>query len=121
MITGGSSSEFENKKSEKRSLLKVNHVAITDPVVQIKWYHVPISFDARDMDLRSAPHSDAMVINCNVAGWNLHKVLVDNWSQVDIIFLLAFDRMGINHNLLQPSDNPCMVLERRALFPLGKI
>jgi sRNA-binding regulator protein Hfq len=47
-----------------------------------------------------------MVINCRVAGWDLHKVLVDNGSQADIIFLHAFDRMGISHNLLKLADNP---------------
>jgi hypothetical protein len=46
----------------------------------------------------SAPHVDAMVINCSVADWDLHKVLVDNGSQADIIFLHAFDRMGISHS-----------------------
>jgi hypothetical protein len=29
---------------------------------------MPLTFDARDVDLRSAPHIDAMVINCSVAG-----------------------------------------------------
>ena len=61
-------------------------------MVQTKWSHVPLTFDARDVDLRSAPHADAMVINYRVAGWDLHKVLVDNGSQSDIIFLHAFDR-----------------------------
>jgi hypothetical protein len=41
---------------------------------------MPLTFDAGDVDLRSAPHIDAMVINCSVAGWDLHKVLVDNDS-----------------------------------------
>jgi hypothetical protein len=36
-----------------------------------------------------------MVINCRVAGWDLHKVLVNNGSQANIIFLDAFERMGI--------------------------
>jgi hypothetical protein len=27
-----------------------------------------LTFDARDVDLRSAPHIDAMVINCSVVG-----------------------------------------------------
>jgi hypothetical protein len=27
-----------------------------------------LTFDARDVDLRSAPHIDAIVINCSVAG-----------------------------------------------------
>jgi hypothetical protein len=36
--------------------------------MQMKWSHVPLTFDARDVDLRNAPHIDAMVINCSVAG-----------------------------------------------------
>jgi hypothetical protein len=89
--------------------------------VQTKWSHVPLTFDARDVDLRSAPHIDAMVINCSVAGWDLHKVLVDNGSQADIIFLHAFDRMGISHNLLKPSDNPLYGFGGKGTFPVGKI
>jgi hypothetical protein len=82
---------------------------------------VPLTFDARDVDLRSAPHVDAMVINCNVAGWDLHKVLVDNGSQADIIFLHAFDRMGISHSLLKPSDNPLYGFSGKGTFLVGKI
>jgi hypothetical protein len=82
---------------------------------------VPLTFDARDVDLRSAPHIDAMVINCSVPGWDLHKVLVDNGSQADIIFLHAFDRMGISHSLLKPSDNPLYGFGGKGTFPVGKI
>ena len=80
MITGGSSVDFETKRQKRDHYRCVNHVALTGPVVQTKWSHVPLTFDARDVDLRSAPHVDAMVINCRVAGWDLHKVLVDNDS-----------------------------------------
>jgi hypothetical protein len=62
-----------------------------------------------------------MVINCSVAGWDLHKVLVDNGSQADIIFLHAFDRMGISHSLLKPSDNPLYGFGGKGTFPVGKI
>jgi hypothetical protein len=82
---------------------------------------VPLTFDARDIDLRSAPHIDAMVINCSVVGWDLHKVLVDNGSQADIIFLHAFDRIGISHSLLKPSDNPLYGFGGKGTFPVGKI
>jgi ribonuclease HI len=80
-----------------------------------------LTFDARDVDLRSAPHIDAMVINCIMAGWDLHKVLVDNSSQADIIFLHAFDRMGISHSFLKPSDNPLYGFGGKGTFPVGKI
>jgi hypothetical protein len=99
----------------------VNHVALTGPVVQTKWSHVSLTFDARDVGLRSAPHTDAMVINCRVAGWDIHKVLVDNGSQADIIFLHAFDRMGISHSLLKPAANPLYRFGDKGTFPIGKI
>jgi hypothetical protein len=103
---GGSSVDFERKRQKRDHYRHVNHVALTGPVVQTKWSHVPLTFDARDVDLRSSPHADAMVITCRVAGWDLHKVLVDNGSQAAIIFLHAFNRMGISHSLLKPANNP---------------
>jgi hypothetical protein len=121
MITGGSSVNFETKRQKRDHYRSVNHVALTGPVVQTKWSHVPLTFDARDVDLRSAPHVDAMVIDCSVAGWDLHKVLVDNGSQADINFLHAFDRMGISHSLLKPSDNPLYGFGGKGTFPVGKI
>jgi hypothetical protein len=68
MIIGGSSANFNTKWQKKDHYRRVNHVALTWPVVQTKWSHVQITFDARDVDLRSAPHTDAMVINYHVAG-----------------------------------------------------
>jgi hypothetical protein len=121
MITGGSSVDFDTKRQKRDHYRSINHVAITDLVMQTKWSHMPLTFDARDVDLRSAPHIDAMVINCSVAGWDLHKVLVDNGSQAKIIFLHAFDRMGISHSLLKPSDNPLYGFGAKGTFPVGKI
>jgi hypothetical protein len=47
--------------------------------------------------------------------------LVDNDSQDDIIFLHAFNRMGISHNLLKPPDNPLYDFGGKGTFPVGKI
>ena len=113
--------DFETKRQKKDHYRCVNHVALTGPVVQMKWPHVPLTFDARDVDLRNAPHADAMVITCRVAGWDLHKVLVDNGSQADIIFLHAFGQMGISHNLLKPTNNPLYGFGGKGTFPVGKI
>jgi hypothetical protein len=121
MITGGSSVDFDTKRQKKDHYRSVNHVALTVLVMQTKLSHVPLTFDARDVDLRSAPHANAMVINCRVASWDLHKVLVDNGSQADIIFLHAFDRMGISHNLLKPVENPLYRFGGKGTFSVGKI
>jgi hypothetical protein len=84
---------------------------------------VPCAIDLQRPRRRSAQRTThrRMVINCSMAGWDLHKVLVDNGSQADIIFLHAFDRMGISHSLLKPSDNPLYGFGGKGTFPIGKI
>jgi hypothetical protein len=48
-------------------------------------------------------------------------VLVDNGNQADIIFLHAFDHMGISHSLLKPANNPLYGFGSKDTFPVGKI
>jgi hypothetical protein len=62
-----------------------------------------------------------MVINCRVAGRDLHKVLTDNGSQTDIIFLHSFDHMVIIHSRLKPADNPLYGFGGKGTFLIGKI
>jgi hypothetical protein len=65
--------DFDTKRQKKDHYRSVNHVTLIGLVVQTKWSHVLLTFDTRDVDLRSAPHADALVINCSVAGWDLHS------------------------------------------------
>jgi hypothetical protein len=55
------------------------------------------------------------------AGLDLHKVLVNNGSQADIIFLHAFDRLGISHSLLKPTDYSLYGFGGKGTFPIDKI
>jgi hypothetical protein len=72
--------DFNTKRQKKDHYRSVNHVALTGPVVQTKWSHVPHSSSTPGMSICSAPHADAMVINYRVAGCDMNKVLVDNGS-----------------------------------------
>jgi hypothetical protein len=123
MITEGSGSNFENKRQKRDHYRRVNHVVVIGPVVRIKWSHVPLTFNARDIDFHSVPHADTLVISCNVAGWELHKVLVDNGSQANIIFMHAFDRGKGTSSTTAYFSKPTthsMISEERGHFHLAR-
>ena len=63
-----------------------------------------ISFSDEDYEGREPNHNEALVINSDVAGHDVHKMLVDNGYDVDIIFLHALNRMNIEPYKLEPSD-----------------
>jgi hypothetical protein len=42
------------------------------------------------------PHTDAMVITIHIDRWDVTKILIDNGSQAEILFLAAFNKMGFD-------------------------
>jgi hypothetical protein len=56
----------------------VNTIINDGPAARPEWAKVPITFTEEDFRLKSAIHNDAMVIEVNIAGWVIGKVLVDN-------------------------------------------
>ena len=80
-----------------------------------------ITFSEEDMNLYSYPHTDTTVIEANIQGWTIGKILVDSGSSVDIIFSSTFDRMNIHRNLLQPAKILLIGLGGKRVEVLGKI
>jgi hypothetical protein len=107
-ISGGSVLEFETKKERKHYFREVRNICVEGRVEKTRWSHIPITFSEEDVRLQGFPHNDALVIEANIASWTLGKLLVDNGSSADIIFTDAFDKMGLNRDLLQPQTPLCM-------------
>ena len=62
-----------------------------------------------------------MVITTRVANNNVHKILVDNRSAMNIIYLDAYKRMGLTENKLSPKTSPLHSFTRDHVIPKGKI
>jgi hypothetical protein len=89
-ITGGYNTDFETKRQQWHYYREVNHVAVEDPITQTKWSHIPIAFFAKDVNLTSFPHTDSLVMTVHIDQWDVSKILVNNGSQVEILFLSTF-------------------------------
>jgi hypothetical protein len=95
-ITRGSNTDFDTKRQHRNYYRKVNHAAVKGPVTQTKWSHMPITISTQDVNLSSFPHTDTMVITIHLDRWDVTKILIDNGSQAEIIFLAAFNKMGFD-------------------------
>jgi hypothetical protein len=57
---------------------------------------MPITFSSQDVNLASFPHTDVMVVTVHIDRWDVTKILIDNSSLAEILFLAAFNKMGFD-------------------------
>jgi hypothetical protein len=78
----------------------VNTIINDGPAARSEWAKVQITFTEEDFKLKSTNHNDAMVIEVNITGWVIGKILVDNGSLADILFLKTFEKMNLTQHML---------------------
>ena len=66
-------------------------------------------------------HSGALVITARVANSNVHRMLVNNRSAMDIIYLDAYKRMGLTECELSPTTMPLYGFIGAHVIPKGMI
>jgi hypothetical protein len=120
-IIGGSNLTFENKRQKEEHYRQVNHVAIEGPNIRTKWLHVQITLTKANIKLTSFPHADAMVITAYIDKWNVTRLLVDNGSQAEILFLSSFEHMGFNTKQLKEASKPQYGFSGKKIEPVGSI
>jgi hypothetical protein len=80
-----------------------------------------IPFTKADIKLASFLHTDTMVITVHIGKWNVMRVLVDNGSKAEILFLTTFEQMGLNKSQLKESPKPLYGFGGRKIEPIGSI
>jgi hypothetical protein len=82
---------------------------------------LPITFAEEDARKVFHPHDDALVVTLEIAGYSTRRVLIDNGSSADIIYLTAFQQMRIDKNQLRPIETPLVGFAGTSVYPLGII
>ena len=68
-------------------------------------YKAPIEFSERDCETITVPHADPLLIKLIVVNIMVSRVVVDEGISSDIIFWDAFQRIGIDENLIQSTHH----------------
>jgi hypothetical protein len=71
--------------------------------------------------LVSFPHTNAMVIIVHIDKWDITRVLVDNGSQVEKLFLSTFQHMGFDRKQLKETPKPLYSFGGRKIEPIGSV
>ena len=91
MIVGGTTAAGSSKKAHKTYLRMVHNVQLTGSVPKIMRMDNPvIGFSEEDAQRLHHLHDDALVVGLQVGDYNMHRVLVNNGSSVDILYYLMF-------------------------------
>ena len=88
---------------------------------KLPWLDTSITFSDSDLEGCQHPHDDPLVVRAVVANKTVHRVLIDNGSSADIIFVLAFDKMGIGREKLEPVNTHLRGFFGENVLPLGSI
>ena len=101
MILGGLVLRGSSKSLKKAYAREVNNVhSRFSPSEAPKYNELKIIFSERDARGIRQPHDDPLVVMLEMEEFNMHWVLVDNGSLVDIIYLPAFQQMKLNNERL---------------------
>jgi hypothetical protein len=120
-ITGESTMEFETKRQRNNYFRSVNTIINDGPAARPEWAKVPITFTKEDFRLKSMNQNGAMVIEVNIAGWFIGKILVDNGSSADILFLKTYGKMNLSQHMLYPPEYPLLGFGGKPIKPVGKV
>jgi hypothetical protein len=120
-IIGGNSIDHENNIQKRNYFQRVKSISREGPYKKTRWSYLPIIFLEKDLQLKDYPHIDVMVVEANIDGWVVSKILVDGESSADIIFTATIDAMKIDRKLLGRAEHPLYGFGGKSIHSIGRI
>ena len=117
-ITGGPSMGGSFKSLKKAYQRQVNSVHRMPPFKQRRTDQ-DMCFAEEDAREVKQPHDDPLVIIRVIEGFNTRRILVDNGSSADIIYLSAFQQLKLNPGRLRPFDSTLFSFSGDKVYPKG--
>ena len=123
VISGGFAGRGESSSARKANLRSIRSIEIAEVQAMSKLPRLDTSIMFSDSDLKGCqhPYDDPLVVRAVVTNKTVHRVLIDNGSSADIIFALAFDKMGIGREKLEHVNTHLRRFSGEKVLPLGSI
>jgi len=81
----------------------------------------PITFTAEDARWVMYPHNDPLVVSALIGNRNVHRILVDTGSAVDVLYEDTFHKMGLKQDALAPSPENLYGFTGDSIQPKGLV
>ncbi|KAF2551108.1 hypothetical protein F2Q68_00034485 [Brassica cretica] len=106
VISGGSEVSGVSHAAAKKSTRNAKHGLETTQPKRLLLNTDEISFTAKEQEKILAPHHDALVVSLTIANCLVKRILVDNGSSSNIIFLTVYQDLGLEENTLTRKVTP---------------
>ncbi|XP_030941682.1 uncharacterized protein LOC115966622 [Quercus lobata] len=117
-IIGGPFSRGSFKSLKKAHQRQVNSIHTIPPFKQQRTDQ-DMSFNEGDATGVKQPHNDSLVIILNIEGFNTKRILMDNGSSADIIYLPAYQQLKLDPRRLRLFDFPLVSFNGDRVYPRG--
>ena len=89
------------------------------PPLKQRWTNQDILFSEEDDRGVKQPYDDLLVIMLMIEGFKTRRVLVDNGSLADIIYLSAFQQLKVDSKRFRPFKSPLVGFSGDKVYPWG--
>ena len=80
-----------------------------------------MGFSDEDKIRTIQPHDDALVITLRIGGYDVRRVMVDQGSVAEIMYLDLYKRLGLRAEDLTTYSSPLVSFEGKVIIPKGQI
>ncbi|XP_050281494.1 uncharacterized protein LOC126722375 [Quercus robur] len=119
-IVGGPVSGGSYKSLKKTYYWQIDSVHIKHPSLKYRRSENDnITFSEREASGIKQPYDDPLIITLGIEGFNTRRVLVDNGSFADIMYMTAYQQLRVDPKKLRPFNSPLVSFSGDKIYPKG--
>ena len=78
-----------------------------------------MSFSEKDKVGTIQPHDDALMVTLRIEGYDVKRVMVEQGSEAEIMYLNLYNELGLKPKDLTAYDSPLISFDKKFIIPKG--